>query len=294
MTETEFNNILTNDIKKVEHNLLSFLPDCKDGQESVVQAMEYSLINGGKRLRPVFALEFANACGGSKEDALPLACAMEYIHTYSLIHDDLPCMDNDDLRRGKPSCHKAFGEDTALLAGDALLTHAFEIIAMSDLSDDKKVSASLLLAQNSGVGGMIGGQVIDLIYEKQNPSVKQLLNVYKMKTGALISAACLMGCISAGANENQMACASKFAYSLGIAFQIQDDILDIIGDEKELGKPIGSDAQNDKTTYATLLGIDKAKADVEKLTQSAIRQLDAFEKTEFLKELALKLVNRKK
>ena len=116
MTETEFNNILTNDIKKVEHNLLSFLPDCKDGQESVVQAMEYSLINGGKRLRPVFALEFANACGGSKEDALPLACAMEYIHTYSLIHDDLPCMDNDDLRRGKPSCHKAFGEDTALLA----------------------------------------------------------------------------------------------------------------------------------------------------------------------------------
>lgn len=138
MTETEFNNILTNDIKKVEHNLLSFLPDCKDGQESVVQAMEYSLINGGKRLRPVFALEFANACGGSKEDALPLACAMEYIHTYSLIHDDLPCMDNDDLRRGKPSCHKAFGEDTALLAGDALLTHAFEIIAMSDLSDDKK------------------------------------------------------------------------------------------------------------------------------------------------------------
>jgi geranylgeranyl pyrophosphate synthase len=142
--------------------------------------------------------------------------------------------DNDDLRRGKPSCHKAFGEDTALLAGDALLTHAFEIIAMSDLSDDKKVSASLLLAQNSGVGGMIGGQVIDLIYEKQNPSVKQLLNVYKMKTGALISAACLMGCIGAGANENQMACASKFAYSLGIAFQIQDDILDIIGMKKSL------------------------------------------------------------
>ncbi len=200
MTETEFKNILTNDIKKVEHTLLSFLPDCKDGQESVVQAMEYSLVNGGKRLRPVFALEFAQACGGSREDALPFACAMEYVHTYSLIHDDLPCMDNDDLRRGKPSCHKAFGEDTALLAGDALLTHAFEIIASSDLSDDKKVSASLLLAQNAGVGGMIGGQVIDLIYEKENPTVKQLLNVYRMKTGALISAACLMGCISAGFN----------------------------------------------------------------------------------------------
>ena len=173
MTETEFKNILTNDIKKVEHTLLSFLPDCKDGQESVVQAMEYSLVNGGKRLRPVFTLEFAQACGGNREDALPFACAMEYVHTYSLIHDDLPCMDNDDLRRGKPSCHKAFGEDTALLAGDALLTHAFEIIASSDLSDDKKVSASLLLAQNAGVGGMIGGQVIDLIYEKENPTVKQ-------------------------------------------------------------------------------------------------------------------------
>ena len=175
-----------------------------------------------------------------------------------------------------------------------MLPLAFQMAADCQLAADRVLKATGLLAECAGAGGMIGGQVIDLIYEKQNPSVKQLLNVYKMKTGALISAACLMGCISAGANENQMACASKFAYSLGIAFQIQDDILDIIGDEKELGKPIGSDAQNDKTTYATLLGIDKAKADVEKLTQSAISQLDAFEKTEFLKELALKLVNRKK
>lgn len=294
MTETEFKNILTNDIKKVEHTLLSFLPDCKDGQESVVQAMEYSLVIGGKRLRPVFALEFAQACGGSREDALPFACAMEYVHTYSLIHDDLPCMDNDDLRRGKPSCHKAFGEDTALLAGDALLTHAFEIIASSDLSDDKKVSASLLLAQNAGVGGMIGGQVIDLIYEKENPTVKQLLNVYRMKTGALISAACLMGCISAGADEEKMSAASKFAYSLGIAFQIQDDILDIVGDEKELGKPVGSDAENEKITYAALVGIEKAKSDVKKLTNAAVNQLDIFENSDFLKALALSLVNRKK
>lgn len=294
MTETEFNNILTNDVKKVEHTLLSYLPDCKDGQESVVQAMEYSLVNGGKRLRPVFALEFAQACGGSREDALPLACAMEYVHTYSLIHDDLPCMDNDDMRRGRPSCHKAFGEDTALLAGDALLTHAFEIIADCDLSDSQKVSATLLLAQNSGIGGMIGGQVIDLIYEKENPTVKQLLNVYRMKTGALISAACLMGCISADADESKMSAASKFAYSLGIAFQIQDDILDIVGDEKLLGKPVGSDAQNEKTTYATLVGLDKAKSDVKKLTNAAVSQLDAFESNEFLKALALTLVNRKK
>lgn len=279
-------------IELVDKKLDEYMPI--EYPEDIFKSMKYTVTLPGKRLRPVMCLETCRIMGGNYEDALPTACAIEMLHAQSLIHDDLPCMDNDDLRRGKPSCHKAFGEDTALLAGDALLTHAFEIIAMSDLSDDKKVSASLLLAQNSGVGGMIGGQVIDLIYEKQNPSVKQLLNVYKMKTGALISAACLMGCISAGANENQMACASKFAYSLGIAFQIQDDILDIIGDEKELGKPIGSDAQNDKTTYATLLGIDKAKTDVEKLTQSAISQLDAFEKTEFLKELALKLVNRKK
>ena len=282
-------NNIVNEINQRLKTILNDYPKSK-----VKEAMLYSLQAGGKRIRPFIVLQVIRAYNQNYHDYIDIACALEMIHTYSLIHDDLPGMDNDDLRRGKPSCHKAFGEDTALLAGDALLTHAFEIIAMSDLSDDKKVSASLLLAQNSGVGGMIGGQVIDLIYEKQNPSVKQLLNVYKMKTGALISAACLMGCISAGANENQMACASKFAYSLGIAFQIQDDILDIIGDEKELGKPIGSDAQNDKTTYATLLGIDKAKADVEKLTQSAISQLDAFEKTEFLKELALKLVNRKK
>lgn len=274
--------------------LLNYFKNKGTFNKIIYDSASYSLNIGGKRIRPLLMLLTYNMYKNNWKDIIEFSAAIEMIHTYSLIHDDLPCMDNDDLRRGKPSCHKAFGEDTALLAGDALLTHAFEIIAMSDLSDDKKVSASLLLAQNSGVGGMIGGQVIDLIYEKQNPSVKQLLNVYKMKTGALISAACLMGCISAGANENQMACASKFAYSLGIAFQIQDDILDIIGDEKELGKPIGSDAQNDKTTYATLLGIDKAKADVEKLTQSAISQLDAFEKTEFLKELALKLVNRKK
>lgn len=294
MNNMEFSNVLKNDIRKVEHSLLSFLPDAKDGQEKVVKAMEYSLVIGGKRLRPVFTLEFARACGGTREDALPLACAMEYIHTYSLIHDDLPCMDNDDMRRGKPSCHKAFGEATALLAGDALLTHAFEIVSNSDLPGDVIASAVSLLAQNSGVLGMIGGQVIDLKYEKENPTVNQLLTVYKMKTGALISAACLMGCISAGATEEQLAAASKFAYSLGIAFQIQDDILDIIGDEEKLGKPIGSDADNEKTTYATLVGLEKAKADVKQLTDTAVEQLKYFENTEFLENLAYSLVDREK
>lgn len=294
MTDFEFDNILKNDLRKIENTLLSYIPDSKDGQYDVAMAMQYSLSNGGKRIRPVLALEFAKACGGTRDDCLPFACALEYIHTYSLIHDDLPCMDNDDLRRGKPSCHKKFGESTALLAGDALLTHAFEIIGGCDLPDDKKVTAISLLAQNSGVCGMIGGQVIDLLFEQGNPGIKELLTVYKLKTGALISAACLLGCISAGATEEQMNAASKFAYSLGIAFQIQDDILDIIGDEEKLGKPIGSDADNQKTTYVSLTGIERARQDVKRLTENAIAQLSHFEDSEFIEQLALRLINREK
>lgn len=294
MTDLEFNNILNNDIRLIERALIYNLPEAKDGQIEVVNAMKYSLSNGGKRLRPVMALEFARACGADRNDCLPLACAVEYIHTYSLIHDDLPCMDNDDLRRGKASCHKRFDEATALLAGDALLTHAFELAAGCDLDDSKKNAAVTLLAQNAGVGGMIGGQVIDLIIEDGDPTIKELLTVYKMKTGALISAACLLGCICAGASDEQIAAASAFAYSLGVAFQIQDDILDIVGNEKELGKPIGSDAENNKTTYAVIKGIDKAKEDVKKLTASAIGQLKYFENTDFLEQLAVSLINRNK
>lgn len=294
MNKMEYNNILNNDILLVERALIQNLPKAKDGQAEVVNAMNYSLSNGGKRIRPVLALEFAMACGGSRDACLSLACAVEYIHTYSLIHDDLPCMDNDDMRRGKPSCHKQFGEANALLAGDALLTHAFEIIGASDLSPAKKTMAVTLLSQNAGVGGMIGGQVIDLIIENGDPALSELLTVYKLKTGALISAACLMGCISAGATEEQLSAASKFAYSLGVAFQIQDDILDIIGTEEELGKPIGSDAENNKKTYATVKGIEGAKKDVERLTAMAVSQLDKFENTEFLKNLAMSLINRSK
>lgn len=294
MNDFEFNNIFHNDFRKVDNSLLSFLPDAKDGQYSVVEAMKYSLINGGKRIRPILAIEFAKACGGDEDTCLPLACAIEYVHTYSLIHDDLPCMDNDDMRRGKPSCHKQFDEATALLAGDALLTHAFEIIASSNISDDKKAMAINLLSQNAGVGGMLGGQVIDLLFEQGDPSVKELLTVYKLKTGALISAACLMGCICAGATEEQMNCASKFAYSVGIAFQIQDDILDVVGNEDILGKPVGSDANNNKTTYVTKVGIDKARSDVKRLTDMAISQLNVFDNSEFIKKLAISLINREK
>lgn len=294
MTQADFNDILNSDLRMIERALIYYLPEANDGQAEVVSAMRYSLSNGGKRIRPVLALEFAAACGGSKEDCLPLACAIEYVHTYSLIHDDLPCMDNDDLRRGKPSCHKRFSEATALLAGDALLTHAFELIGNSDLSDGQKATASTLLAQNAGVGGMIGGQVIDLILEEGNPTLNELLTVYKLKTGALISAACLMGCIGADASRDKIVAASKFAYDLGVAFQIQDDVLDIIGDEEKLGKPVGSDKENNKTTYAVIKGIEKAQSDVKLLTDNAIKQLELFENNAFLKELALSLINRDK
>lgn len=294
MTQLEFENILNNDISIVEDRLIKLLPECANGQDEVVKAMKYSLSNGGKRLRPVLCLEFARACGADRFDALDFACAVEYIHTYSLIHDDLPCMDDDDMRRGKPSCHKAFGEATALLAGDALLTHAFQILAGAELDDKKIALACGLLAQNAGVQGMVGGQVIDLKYESETPDLQQLLSVHRLKTGALISAACLLGCIAAGADDEKIAAASAFAYDLGVAFQIKDDILDVVGSTEALGKPVGSDAENNKTTYVTVRGMENAQKDVEMLTSAAVSRLSAFENTDFLKTLALYLVNRNK
>lgn len=294
MTQLEFENILNNDISIVEDRLIKLLPECANGQDEVVKAMKYSLSNGGKRLRPVLCLEFARACGADRFDALDFACAVEYIHTYSLIHDDLPCMDDDDMRRGKPSCHKEFGEATALLAGDALLTHAFQILAGAELDDKKIVLACGLLAQNAGVQGMVGGQVVDLKYESETPDLQQLLSVHRLKTGALISAACLLGCIAAGADDEKIAAASAFAYDLGVAFQIKDDILDVVGSTEALGKPVGSDAENNKTTYVTVRGMENAQKDVEMLTSAAVSRLNAFENTDFLKTLALYLVNRNK
>lgn len=276
----------------VSSRLIEFLPATKDGQKSVVRAMQYSIQNGGKRLRPILVLEFCKMCGGDVEKAMDYACAIEYIHTYSLIHDDLPCMDDDDMRRGNPSCHKMYGEATALLAGDALLTHAFELVANADLSSEQNAMAVSLLAQNAGVGGMIGGQVLDLKFEGSDPSISDILTVHKLKTGALISAACLLGCIAGNATDEQFSAASKFAYNLGIAFQIKDDLLDIFGDEEKLGKPIGSDEVNDKTTYVTIVGAEKAQQDVNTLTNNAIDQLEVFDDNEFVKTLANYLINR--
>lgn len=278
----------------VNTELMKYIPEANDGQRDVTKAMRYSLSNGGKRLRPIFVLEFCRMCGGDVNKALPYACAIEYIHTYSLIHDDLPCMDNDDMRRGKPSCHKMYGEATALLAGDALLTHAFEICSVSELSDSQNLRAVSLLSQNAGVGGMIGGQVIDLKYEQSDPSVSDILTVHRLKTGALISAACILGCIAADADDEKIALASRYAYMIGTAFQIRDDLLDIMGDEEKLGKPVGSDADNDKTTYVTLVGADRAQQDVKTLTDKAVEILDSFGDNDFMKTLSEYLVNREK
>lgn len=279
---------------KINSSLIEHLPSANDGQIDVVRAMKYSLSNGGKRLRPVLTLEFCKMCGGDIDAAMNYACAVEYVHTYSLIHDDLPCMDDDDMRRGNPSCHKMYGEAMALLAGDGLLTHAFEICASSDLDAQKNADAVCLLSQNAGVGGMIGGQVIDLKYEAGDPTISDILSVHKLKTGALISAACLLGCIAAGASNEQLSAASKYAYLIGTAFQIKDDLLDVQGDEAVLGKPVGSDAENDKTTYVTLVGVQKAQKDVEKLTAKAIEILNEFNDNEFMKALSEYLVNREK
>lgn len=285
-------------ISTIEQALHDYLPQKGDGQEAVFEAMAYSLSSGGKRIRPVLTLEFATLCGMNPEDALPFACAVEMIHTYSLIHDDLPCMDNDDMRRGQPACHIQYGEDTALLAGDGLLTLAFE--TMLQKTNYKKVgiknaaNAMSILAHNAGVHGMIGGQVIDLQSEGRNVGIETLRTMDRMKTGALIDAACRMGCAAAGASREKLEAAGTYAAAIGLAFQIVDDILDVTGDAALLGKPIGSDAENQKSTYVTLLGLDPCRQAVERLTDNAIKSLRHFEEnTAFLETLAQTLASRK-
>ena len=277
--------------RKLEDYMTNVLAETT-GQRKVAEAMGYSLSAGGKRIRPVLTAEFCRICGGDAEAALPAACALEMIHTFSLIHDDLPCMDDDDMRRGKPSCHAAFGEAMALLAGDALLNYAYEVISCGDgLSAETKLALISELSKATGVNGMIGGQVIDTTFEGKMTEA-ELLDMYSMKTGALLKTACKMGCIAAGAGDEKIAAAELYAGKLGLAFQIIDDILDVTGDEKLLGKPIGSDSDNDKTTYVTLNGTEKSRDAAEILTDEALNALEAFEDTQFLKELTLFLLKR--
>lgn len=276
-------------INLINEALDSYLPDSDD---IVSQAMRYSVENGGKRIRPSLLLAFCELCSGDIKKALPLACALEMIHTYSLIHDDLPCMDNDDFRRGKPSCHVKFGYEYALLAGDALLTLAFETALKADLPANAIVAATKELAVASGWAGMVGGQVIDLQNEGKTVGIDQVVKMYNLKTGELIRVACVMGCIAAGA-VSKVPYATLFAHNIGLSFQIVDDILDITSDSQTLGKPVGSDIENEKCTYVSLIGIEEAKKTVSVLTQEAIDVLDKFDgDTQLLKDFAHSLENR--
>ena len=266
-------------------------------QSRLFEAMRYSLKAGGKRIRPVLVFEFNKVCGGEYESAIPAACAIEMMHTFSLIHDDLPCMDDDDMRRGRPSCHKAFDEATALLAGDALEMYPFEVLTYSvnsGVSAENALKMVKMLSWCAGAVGMIGGQQIDTEFEGQPFTEEELLKMYRLKTSRLLQGAVCMGCLSADADDDTVKNAFEYADRLGLAFQIIDDILDICGDEKTLGKPIGSDKDNNKTTYVTLVGLDKAKEKAEQLTEEALSIIDKFENGQFLKQLTLKLLNRNK
>ena len=274
--------------------------DIPEGTKSVCDAINYSLNIGGKRLRPVLALEFCRMCGGDVSSSLRSACAIELVHTYSLIHDDLPCMDDDDYRRGKESCHKRFGEDIALLAGDALNSYAFEVISSEaekgNISYETGIRLISVLSSHIGVDGMVGGQVIDLESEGKNIPLKTLDSLQEKKTGALIEAACLMGCILAGVEKDHSSylLAKRYAMCLGKAFQIVDDILDVEGSFEELGKPIGSDTEQGKCTYVTALGLDGAKEKAKELTDDALKYISGFRNNEFLTELTKELLIRKK
>lgn len=286
-------------LEHFEKRIYNLLPsdDCIEGV--LAKSMKYSIEAGGKRVRPLLVYEFNSLCSGDADCAFPFAAGVEMIHTYSLIHDDLPCMDNDDLRRGKPANHKVFGEDIALLAGDALLTLAFETVTgdataniLSDAACRKAVS---VLANYAGALGMVGGQVIDILSENINAPIEVLREMDYKKTACLIKAACELGCISANTSDELTKAASNYGECVGLAFQIQDDILDVTSSDDQLGKPVGSDSEKSKSTYVSLLGVEKCRKLVNELTQQAVNSLDKFSgDTQILRDMAYSLASRKK
>lgn len=270
-----------------DHALAGYfdLPDAP--QHVLLESMRYSLNAGGKRLRPVLVLAFCDACGGDVKAALPVACAIEMVHTYSLIHDDLPCMDDDDLRRGKPTNHIVYGECTATLAGDALQAEAFRTILSSDLPAEVRAECARLLSAAAGIDGICGGQQLDMEGEAKALSREELLEIHKRKTASMLVAACRMGIACGHGSDAQIDAANRYAEALGLAFQIRDDMLDQISTEAELGKPIGSDAQEQKTTFMSLYGLAHCEREVHDLTEQAVEAVDGqFENAGFLQELA--------
>lgn len=269
---------LTEHLAAVEQAVAAALPK-SSGEVSVAPLMAYACEGGGKRIRPVLLLEFCRLCGGDTQAALPFAAAIEMIHSYSLVHDDLPCMDNSPLRRGKPSVHAAYGETMALLAGDALLNRAFEVMLCPAAAKGREAAAlraAFELAEKAGIEGMIGGQVLDLASEGKQIDLPTLQTLQEGKTAALLTAACRMGVILGGGSEEQIEAAGKYGYYVGLCFQIVDDILDVTATAEELGKPVGSDEENEKSTYVTLLGLEEARRCAAEYTKLAKEALDAF------------------
>ncbi len=270
-----------------------FWDDCP--QKVLLDAMRYSLLAGGKRIRPVLLLKFCEAAGGERSAALPAACGIEMLHTYSLIHDDLPCMDNDDLRRGKPTCHKVFGETNAVLAGDALQSAAYGAVLSSPVAPERTAAMTKTLAFAAAEQGMCGGQYLDTSKEGLPVTEDELYEIHRLKTGALLRAACVMGVQCAGGTAEQVSAAEDFAMNLGLAFQIRDDVLDTISTVDELGKPIGSDAAEKKTTFVSLLGVEECSRLVHEHTEKAKSAIAGlFSDTDFLCWLADVLADRRK
>ena len=287
-------DLLTNAYRDFTESYLQELyADFKtEPQKALFEAMEYSLLAGGKRLRPILVYDFCRMCGGDWHDAAPFAAALEMIHTYSLIHDDLPSMDNDDFRRGRPTNHKVHGEAMAILAGDALLTDAFMVATRAELPDPKDlIMAISILSECAGSMGMVGGQVLDIQAEERECTVQEVLDIQNRKTGRLISAACALGALAGGATEEQFDAACQFAAGIGLAFQIRDDMLDVIGTQEEMGKGVGTD--DAKNTFVRIYGLDKCEELVQKYTQYAIDALSVFENTEYMVYLAKKLTDRR-
>lgn len=305
---SDFNAALKSKVKDIEEIIGKFLPEETGYQEIVIKAMNYSILAGGKRLRPMLMQETYKMFGGMGKEIEPFMAAIEMIHTYSLVHDDLPAMDNDEYRRGRKTTHVVFGEAFAILAGDGLLNYAFETALKAFDAQDcdseainvRKMysisKAMQVLAKKAGIYGMIGGQTADIEAETMDTiDTKRLLYIHENKTAALIQSSMMIGAILAGASESEVERIEKCAYNIGIAFQIQDDILDVIGTMEELGKPIGSDEKNNKQTYVTLNGLETSKQHVKELSEEAIGILESFGGDNvFLKELVLSLINRSK
>ena len=267
--------------------------------EPIVEAMKYSLMAGGKRIRPVLCLAAAEAVGGKPQAVLPAACALEMVHTYSLIHDDLPAMDNDDLRRGKPTCHVAFDEATAILAGDALLTLAFEVLSSVQFTGENRTSGWLkiihIISTAAGYRGMIRGQMLDMAAEGQHLTIDELKSMHALKTGALIEASLLCGALLADARKRQVEILKTYARNIGLAFQVTDDILNVEGNPKIMGKAVGTDKLREKSTYPALLGLETSRQFAENLVNEALQALEVLDKkADPLRALATYIIERKR